>query len=134
MDGRALHACFGGESFRGGTGGVARGNDSGEVGEDGGDLKAGDVLGEVAPVGADIAESGGCAAFGRIGAPGVDVGLAHPVLQIEAVNEADGAGFTAGDHAAGLLDERVAAIVEGDDVGDFGGAGGFENLAAFLRV
>ena len=78
------------------------------------DAPAGDVLRQVAPVRADVAERRRRAALGRVEAPRVVGVLEQPVLQVVAVDEVRRADVAAGDGVPRLLHERVAAVVEGD--------------------
>ena len=84
------------------------------------DAQAADVLGQVAPVRADVAERRRRAALLRLEAPRVVGVLEQPVLQVLAVHERRRADVAAGDGEPRLLDERVAAVVEGDGVDDAG--------------
>ena len=83
-------------------------------------LQSADVLREIAPVRADVAERRRGAALLGVEPPGV-VGLVEqPVLEVVAVQKARRADVAARDRLPRVLDERIAAIVErdgGDDAG-----------------
>ncbi len=92
------------------------------------------MFGQVAPVRTDVTQRGTVATLSRIGTPGVDIWITHPVLQIKAVDEADGSCFAASNHAARLLYERISAIVEGNGMRYFCGQGCISKGLAFRRV
>ncbi len=82
------------------------------------DAQAADVLREVAPVRADVAERGRRPALVRLEPPRVVGVLEQPVLEVLADEELRPADVAARDREAGLLDERVPAVVEGHCMND----------------
>ena len=90
------------------------------------DLLAGDELGQVAPVRADVGERARGAARRGVDAPVAVLGIEQPVLQIGAVDEAHRPGVAAAHALARLADRGIEAIDERhrrDDVGRRGLAG-----------
>jgi hypothetical protein len=110
---------------------VAGGDDRRQLGEDGFDAEAADVLGQVAPVRPDVGHRRARAALLRLEAPGEVGRLQQPVLEVGAVDVVDGADAAGRHHRARLLDHRVAAVVEGDGVDDAGGAGSLPQRIGF---
>ena len=76
------------------------------------DAVAGDELGEVAPVRADVGERARGAAELGVDAPVVVLRAQQPVLQVGAVEQADRPGGAAADALARLADRRVVAVDE----------------------
>ena len=93
------------------------------AGAEAGDPLAGDELGEVAPVRADVGERARGAAERRVDAPVVVLGVGQPVLQVGAVDEPDRAGGAGAHAVAGLADRRVVAVDERDGGGGAGRGG-----------
>ncbi len=108
-----------------------RRDDRRQIGEHFGDATTGDVLDEIAPVRADVADRGAGAALVGLEPPREVCRLEQPVLKIAAVHEVQRAQFAGGDHRARLLHQRVAAIVEGDRVDDAGPRRRVEQRARF---
>ena len=108
-------------------------DDGRDVAEHVGDAQAADVLREIAPVRADVAERRRGAALVGLEPPRVVGVLQQPVLQVLADEEVRRADVAARDRVARLLDQRVAAIVEGDGVDDAGLVRLVEQLAAPRR-
>ena len=78
------------------------------------------MLYKIAPVRSDIANRRALAALLGLEAPGKIRGLQQPVLQIRAMDEVGLANFAVMNHLARLLDERIAAVIEGHGVYDAG--------------
>ena len=74
------------------------------------------MLSKITPMRTNIAQRGCDSAFGGIRTPRIDVRIIHPVLQIIAAYEAQGACFATRHHPACLLYQRVAPVIEGDDM------------------
>ncbi len=108
-------------------------NDRRDVAEHLGDAQAADVLRQVAPVRADVAERRRGAALVGLEAPRVVGVLEQPVLQVVADEEVRLADVPARDRVPRLLHERVAAIVERDGVDDPGLGGLVDELLGFRR-
>ena len=89
-----------------------------EIGEHRLDAPADDMLDEIAPMRSDVADGRALAALFRLEAPGEIGGLQQPVLQVRAVDEVRLAQLACRDHLAGLLHQRIAAIVERHGVHD----------------
>ena len=85
------------------------------MGQHGLDALAGDVLRQVAPVRADVGH-GRTLALAGVEPPRVVGVFEQPVLQIGALHQVHGAGLARRHHGAGLLHERIAAVVEGHGV------------------
>ena len=108
-------------------------DDGGDVAEHFGDPQAADVLREIAPVRADVAERGRRAALVGLEPPRVVGVLEQPVLQVLADEEMRLADVAARDREPRLLDQRVAAVVERDRVDDAGLVRGIEELLRLRR-
>ena len=93
------------------------------------DPLTGHVLNEIAPVRADIADRGTGPALLRLESPREVCGFEQPVLKVAAVNEVQCTQVAGGDHRPRLLDQRVAAIVEGDRMHDASACRGVEQAA-----
>ena len=98
----------------------ARGHHCVEIREHRFDGAPDDVLDQIAPVRSDIANRRALAALLGLEAPGKIRGLQQPVLQIGPMDEVGLANFAVMNHLARLLDERVAAVIEGHGVHDAG--------------
>lgn len=91
------------------------------------------MLGEIAPVGADVAQRGARAAAGRIETPGVHPLIGQPVLKVLPVDVAERPELPAAHHRPCLLHEGVAAVVERHHVRDTRSPRGLPQHAAVLR-
>ena len=107
--------------------------DGGDVAEHFGDPQSADVLRQIAPVRADVAERRGGAAFVGLEPPRIVGVLQQPVLQVLADQEMRLADVAARNREARLLDQRVAAIVERHRMDDAGLGRGLEQLLGFRR-
>ena len=103
-------------------------------------MQAGDQLGEVEGVGADIAEAAAKSGASRIGAPfrllvafGVER-TAQPALDIFHLHQPDRTKVAAGDAGARLFDQRIARIGEGEGEVLAAGLRGGGDGAGFLAV
>ena len=84
---------------------------------------AGDELGEVAPMRADVGEGARRSAEVGVDAPVVVLGSQQPVLEVGAVDEVDGTALAGADTLLGLADRGVVAVDERDG-GDGAALGG----------
>ena len=82
------------------------------------DPEAGQVLSKIAPVRPDVTQSGGGAAFLRIEPPGIIGFFQKPVLKVIAMEKCGSPDIPLRDGMAGLLHQRIAAVIERDSSND----------------
>src|SRR6185437_5333767 len=80
------------------------------------DPQARHVLGKITPVRADVVQRGTGATPAGIEPPGPYMLIGQPILQVMAMYKGGLAQLAGTDEAACLLHERVAAVIESDDV------------------
>src|SRR5439155_27043589 len=103
-----------------------------EIGENGDDSLADDVLDQIAPMRSDVADRRARAALFRLEAPREVGRLEQPVLQIRPMDVVHRPDLAGGDHLARLLYQRIAAVVERHRMDDTRVAGGLPEAQSLI--